>query len=499
MTLVLLLACRTDLVPPEVGTVVTDSGDTEVDGVDGCDALEVCNGVDDDCDGLVDDADDSLVAGWYVDADGDTFGEEAATLASCERPEGYANRAGDCDDGDALISPLADEVCNNGIDENCDGLDDCRLDGELDIQDIIAFRIRSPSDTNACHAHVFTDLDGDGVVDLLAGCGGDYGDEGAVFLQSGPLGEMGMDDADGVVRGEAHLNLGQALTASDWGWAASGGNSGVFLFSGPVSGEHLYDEGTEAFGLAINEGLGSAMDSAPDMLAVGAKYFSTDEMLYAGRVYAYPDVATFDVAEPAWWVEGEKEQAQFGKSVRVSDFNDDGHPDVGSQSSRGVALTFHDPTAAGLREPDVIISEATDLGGGDGLVVAMTQDVCVYFSPLSGTFEREDADACVLTETSEEERRFAEDPWFGDIDGTAGDLLFLSDRTAWLYRDVSGSRGRTSWEASAVLSTDVYWQFSGLTPAGDLDGDGLSELSTRLKSDFNGGVGDILVLGGATP
>ena len=62
-------------------------------------ASEVCNGVDDDCDGVV--ADDEL------DVDGDG-------LSLC---------AGDCDDADSTAYPTATDVCGNGVDEDCDGRD----------------------------------------------------------------------------------------------------------------------------------------------------------------------------------------------------------------------------------------------------------------------------------------------------------------------------------------------------------------------------------------
>ena len=87
-------------------------------------ATEVCNGIDDDCDGDVDDADASLDAGtrteWYLDTDGDGFGDLGTTTSSCAAPAGYVANSADCDDADTTRSPAATEVCD-GIDNDCNG------------------------------------------------------------------------------------------------------------------------------------------------------------------------------------------------------------------------------------------------------------------------------------------------------------------------------------------------------------------------------------------
>ncbi|MCB9794199.1 MAG: hypothetical protein H6741_15905 [Alphaproteobacteria bacterium] len=98
-------------------------------------ATEVCNDVDDDCDGAVDDADDSLDvssgASWYADSDGDGYGDAAALTQACEAPSGAVSDSSDCDDGDAAVNPAASEVCD-GVDNDCDGdVDDA--DASLDL------------------------------------------------------------------------------------------------------------------------------------------------------------------------------------------------------------------------------------------------------------------------------------------------------------------------------------------------------------------------------
>ena len=81
---------------------------------------EICNELDDDCDGLIDDQDDSRVGGdwFYKDDDGDSYGDFQHMIQQCMIPEGYVINADDCDDTDSSIHPNQIEVCN-GIDDDC--------------------------------------------------------------------------------------------------------------------------------------------------------------------------------------------------------------------------------------------------------------------------------------------------------------------------------------------------------------------------------------------
>ncbi len=87
------------------------------------DAEEVCDEVDNDCDGEADEDDATDATTWYADADGDGHGDDSDQLTECVQPEGYIETSGDCDDSDADVNPDATEVCND-IDDDCDGVVD---------------------------------------------------------------------------------------------------------------------------------------------------------------------------------------------------------------------------------------------------------------------------------------------------------------------------------------------------------------------------------------
>ena len=66
------------------------------------DATELCNGVDDDCDMIVDDGVLNPDI-WYQDADGDGLGNELVTLLACTQPMGYVSNSKDCDDNSNIL------------------------------------------------------------------------------------------------------------------------------------------------------------------------------------------------------------------------------------------------------------------------------------------------------------------------------------------------------------------------------------------------------------
>ncbi len=81
---------------------------------------EICDDLDNDCDGVTDESGTSGAPTWYEDADGDGYGQPGASIRACDLPAGYAASATDCDDDEAASNPGATEICDD-LDNDCDG------------------------------------------------------------------------------------------------------------------------------------------------------------------------------------------------------------------------------------------------------------------------------------------------------------------------------------------------------------------------------------------
>ena len=81
---------------------------------------EYYDGIDNNCDGLIDEATALDASLWYRDLDNDGFGNPTDFQSNCNQPAGYIEDSTDCNDNNSLIHPSAIETCNS-VDDNCDG------------------------------------------------------------------------------------------------------------------------------------------------------------------------------------------------------------------------------------------------------------------------------------------------------------------------------------------------------------------------------------------
>jgi hypothetical protein len=108
-----------------------DDGDNEVDITD-CEplnaainhyALEVCDGIDNNCNSQIDETNTIGCKDFYLDQDGDDWGAGASKCQCGPVGQYTAENFGDCDDQNPKVNPGQKENCATAHDDNCNGSD----------------------------------------------------------------------------------------------------------------------------------------------------------------------------------------------------------------------------------------------------------------------------------------------------------------------------------------------------------------------------------------
>ncbi|MDG1479101.1 MAG: MopE-related protein, partial [Myxococcota bacterium] len=224
------------------GTIVDGSDCDDTDGAINPDAAETCDGVDNNCSG--DELDASDVTTFYADLDADFYGDANNIFDACDRPNGYRTNAEDCDDTDGAVNPGEEDVCNDGIDNDCDGEDFRTCDAVLSDSADGQITGESAGDAFGGGLAGVGDIDGDSLADFAISGGSD-----SIYIFDGAsswIGENSATAASVILTGGGSFSGGQDIDGDGFDDMLVGSSSldtngtdagGAYVAYGPLSGD----------------------------------------------------------------------------------------------------------------------------------------------------------------------------------------------------------------------------------------------------------------------
>ena len=317
-------------------------------------ASEVCNAIDDDCDGDIDDDDSSVDTSsggstYYADADGDGYGDSAVSTLTCAQPSSYVSDSTDCDDAAAAVNPGADEVCGDSLDNNCNGIVDGGMCGTVASTEAeVSLYGAAGQDYLGGYVDFTGDVDGDGLDDLFFGATGvddAHNDSGRGYMVfGGASGTLSVSDVDATI------------LAYEYG--SYGGQLGISADGGDYDGDGYAD---------LLVGANNADPRNHTNQKPGAAYFIFGPFSGSLRMEAGADMTVYG--------EGSSAGSYAGRSVAgVGDMNSDGYDDwvVGAYGPGSSGGSFDGGTAYLILGASSVGSAKWELSSADAEVVGGT-------------------------------------------------------------------------------------------------------------------------------
>ena len=446
-------------------------------------AIETCNGVDDNCNGQIDDSAADARA-WFADADGDGFGSDTTT--SCEAGLGLVEMDGDCDDGNNVVFPGATEDICTELDEDCDGSGfaasaepNARLGGET-------------GGTSGIGAALATGQQ-DGVGEVLVAGSADAGTTLIFALEQATYSDSSerwasVEGGGGLVAfGDAFVGTVDRddLIIGDAGWDAGRGRVGIFQLA-QTGGEHTWDVASKVYEAPNpGDGLGGGItffqgdDDYSSILMLGAP--GTDEgrgAVYIRQLTAGGESGASDVSVGAYGVVTSTDYVvNAGLGLSIGGWADSANSLYGAYGAPGQQGRFGTDTGAlaiaQIGTIDILNTSThvyTGAGGGDRFTHAIA----------SGDIDGDGLDELAVSA-----------PGHDTDGGVAGGAVYILAGTV-IESDVAGGVFQHELD-SAVVVVEGDVEGRGLGRAIKLDGDVLVA-SAWLASCDGGDPGAVYVI-----